>query len=81
MRDERLEVSVTFDERCGYVTTAPELRAPVTALSLGGLRRRVEALMLPDAVHIVLQLDVRARRERDRRRGSWAGPAILPRPR
>jgi hypothetical protein len=43
MRDERLEVSVTFDERRGYVATAPELRQPVLALSLGGLRRRVEA--------------------------------------
>jgi hypothetical protein len=28
MRDERLEVSVTFDERRGYVGTAAELRAP-----------------------------------------------------
>jgi hypothetical protein len=44
MRDERLEVSVTFDERRGYIATAPELRSPVTALSLGGLRRRLEAL-------------------------------------
>src|SRR5437762_9108522 len=38
MRDERLEVSVTFDERRGYIGTAPELRQPVLALSLGGLR-------------------------------------------
>jgi hypothetical protein len=35
---------------------------------LGDLRRRIEALMMPDDVHIMLQLDVRARRERDRRR-------------
>jgi hypothetical protein len=69
MRDERLEVSVTFDERRGYVATAPELRVPVTALSLGGIRRRVEIALLPDDLHVVLQLDVRARRERDRRRG------------
>jgi hypothetical protein len=68
MRDDRLEVSVTFDERRGYVGTAAELRAPVTALSLGGLRRRIEALMLPDDVDVRLQLDVRARGERDRRR-------------
>ena len=40
LRDERLEVSVTFDERRGYVVSAPELRSPVTALSMGGLRRR-----------------------------------------
>ena len=39
MRDERLEVSVTFDER-GYIGSAPELRQAVVALSLGGLRRR-----------------------------------------
>ena len=30
MREERLEVSVTFD---GYVASAPELRSPVMALS------------------------------------------------
>jgi hypothetical protein len=47
MREERLEVSVTFDERRGYVATAPELRAPVVALSLGGLRRRIEAPRAP----------------------------------
>jgi len=35
------------------------------ALSLGGLRRRIEALMMPDDLRIVLQLDLRAR---DRRR-------------
>ena len=38
MRDERFEVTVTFDERRGYIVTAPELRQPVLALSLGGLR-------------------------------------------
>jgi hypothetical protein len=43
MRDDRLEVSVTFDEKRGYVGTAPELRAAVVALSLGGLRRRIAA--------------------------------------
>ena len=57
MRTRRLEVSVTFDERRGYVASAPELRQPVTALSLGGIRRRIEARMLPDDVHIVLHLD------------------------
>ena len=30
MRDDRFEVSVTFDERRGYVASAPELRSPVT---------------------------------------------------
>ena len=32
------------------------LRSAV-ALSLGGLRRKIEALMVPDDVHVVLQLD------------------------
>jgi hypothetical protein len=70
---DRFEVSVTFDERRGYVASAPELRQPVTALSLGGLRRRIEALMLPDDIHIVLHLDRTARRERDQRRRGGAG--------
>jgi hypothetical protein len=52
-----LEVSVTFDERHGYVASAPELRSPVMALSLGGLCRKIEVLMVPDDVHVVLQLD------------------------
>ena len=39
MREERLEVSVTFDER-GYIGSTPELRQAVVALSLGGLRRK-----------------------------------------
>jgi hypothetical protein len=69
MREERLvEVSVTFNERHGYVASAPELRSAVVALSLGGLRRKIEALLLPDEVEIVLQLDGLAERERHRRR-------------
>jgi hypothetical protein len=68
MRDERLEVSVTFVPAKGYVASAPELRRPVVALSLGGLRRRIEALMLPDNVNVQLILDRTAERERDRRR-------------
>ena len=67
MREERLEVSVTFDERHGYIGSAPEVRSPVMALSLGGLRRKIEALLMPDEVEIVLQLDGRAERERHRR--------------
>jgi hypothetical protein len=74
MRDERFEVSVTFDERRGYVASAPELRQPVTALSLGGLRRRIEIAMLPDEVRVVLQLDGLAERERHRRRAQ--APAV-----
>jgi hypothetical protein len=42
MRDKRLEVSVTFDERSGgYVASAPGLPT-LTALSLRGLRYMVE---------------------------------------
>jgi hypothetical protein len=68
MRDERLEVSVTFVPAKGYVGSAPELRQPVVAVSLGGLRRRIEALMLPDNVNVQLILDRPAERERNRRR-------------
>jgi hypothetical protein len=35
---------------------------------LGGLRRRIEALMLPDNVNVQLILDRTAERERNRRR-------------
>ena len=66
--DERLEVSVTFDARHGYIASARELRQPVVALSLGGLRRKIEALLLPDNVRVVLQLDGLAERERHRSR-------------
>ena len=66
MSGDRLEVNVTFDER-GYIGSAPELRKPVVALSLGGLRRKVEALMVPDEPIVVLQLDGHAERERHRR--------------
>jgi hypothetical protein len=48
MRDKRLDVSVSFDPRRGYFTTGSELPQSVTALSLGGLRRRIEVALLPD---------------------------------
>jgi hypothetical protein len=67
MSGDRVEVNVTFDER-GYIASAPELRSPVVALSLGGLRRRIEALLLPEEVNVILQLDGLAERERHRRR-------------
>ena len=67
MSGDRLEIKVTFDER-GYIGSAPELRSPVMALSLGGLRRKIEIAMLPDDVRVVLQLDGLAERERHRRR-------------
>jgi hypothetical protein len=64
---DRLDVTVTYDARHGYIASAPELRQPIVALSLDGLRRRIEALM-PDDVRGVLQLDGLAERERHRRR-------------
>jgi hypothetical protein len=73
----KLMISVTFDEaRGGYIGTCPELsQQPVVALSLGGLRRRIEQLLFPDDdVIVMLHLDKLARRERDqRRRGGVAG--------
>jgi hypothetical protein len=53
MSGDRLVASVTFDPERGYVATASDLRQPVTALSLGGLRRRIETAMLPDEVDVV----------------------------
>ena len=67
---DRLDVTVTFDPERGYIASAPELRQPIVALSLGGLRRKVEALLLPDDV--VLQLDGLAERERHRRQAQLA---------
>jgi hypothetical protein len=63
----KLDVTVTYDARHGYIATAPELRQPVVALSLGGLRCKIEALPLTDNVRVVLQLDGLAERERHRR--------------
>jgi hypothetical protein len=40
----------------------------VVALSLGGLRRKIEIAMLPDDLDVRLVLDGAARQERDRRR-------------
>jgi len=65
---DKLSIYVTFDPERGYVGTSPELRAPVVALSLGGMRAKIEALMSPDEVIVVLNLDRAARLERDRRR-------------
>ena len=48
MGNGRFNVAVSFDERRGYVGTHPGLRSSVTALSLGGLRRRIEIALLPE---------------------------------
>jgi hypothetical protein len=69
MGNGRFNVAVSFDERRGYGGTHPELRSPVTALSLSGLRRRIEIAVLPEVdVDIRLELDRGARLEPDRRR-------------
>ena len=72
MRDERFEVSVTFDAERGYVASAPELRQPIVALSLASLRKRIEIALLPDNVRVVLQLDGLAERERSRAQAQLA---------
>ena len=63
---------MTFDPVKGYIASAPELRQPIVALSLGGPRRRIEALLLLDDVHVVLQLDGLAEHERHRRQAQLA---------
>jgi hypothetical protein len=65
---DRFSINVTYDPERGYVGTVEGLQQPVIALSLGGLRRKVEALMSPDEVIVMLNLDKAARLERDRRR-------------
>jgi hypothetical protein len=47
MREGRLEVSVTFDERHGYVASAPELRSAVVALSLAACAARSRRCCCP----------------------------------
>jgi len=73
-----LHVNVSFNDR-GFVGTLPELReSPVVALSLAGLRRRLESLMVPDQPEIKMHLDRSAQAERDRRR--FGGPGAADRP-
>jgi hypothetical protein len=71
---ERFPVQVSFDQQRGYVATA-EGWPTLTALSLAGLRRQIDA-RLSKGVIARLQLDSAARRERDaRRRGGETGSA------
>jgi hypothetical protein len=69
---------VTFNAERGYIGTAPELRSPVVALSLGGLRRKVEAVMMPEGVIVVLNLDKGARLERDQPRRGGPARMVMP---
>jgi hypothetical protein len=78
MHDRRLEVGVSFDPTRGYFTTGGELPRSLTALSLGGLRRHIEAALLPDEPVVHLRLDRAARLERDRRRSGAAGAGRAP---
>jgi hypothetical protein len=64
---EQLFVNVTFDPARGYVAVHPEM-PPVVALSLDGIRRKIESMSLSDKARVILQLDHSARLERDRRR-------------
>ena len=70
---DRLTVAVTFDPAKGYIASVPDRPAPVRALSLNGLRRRIEALLLPDDAVVLRSLDRAARMERERRRAKMAG--------
>jgi hypothetical protein len=56
MRDERLEVSVSFDEMRGYVATANGLPT-ITALSLAVQRRRVEERLIGEDLDANLVFD------------------------
>jgi hypothetical protein len=78
MGNGRFNVAVSFDERRGYVGRHPELRSPVTALSLGGLRRRIEIALPEGDVDIRLELDRGAQLERDRRRLQAAASCLIP---
>jgi hypothetical protein len=62
----RLVVTVTFDQR-GYVASGEGLPT-ITALSLAGLRRRIDGHLSGQNVIPRLMLDKRARFERDQRR-------------
>jgi hypothetical protein len=75
MSGDRLEVTVTFDPARGYVATVPDLAAPVTALSLAVLRRRIEERLIGEDVDVKLVLDRPARQEHDRRRRGGHGGA------
>ena len=65
MREERLEVSVTFDER-GYIGSAPELRQAVVALAWAARAARSRRCCCPSRSDL-LHLDGLAERERHRR--------------
>lgn len=65
---DRITVSVSYIEGKGYIGTHAEMKTTFSALSLNGLRRQIEAALMPEAPVVVLNLDRQARRERDQRR-------------
>ena len=65
--EDRLSIAVTFDPARGYIASHPELQT-FTALSLNGLRKKIEEALLPEIPIIILDLDRQARVERDQRR-------------
>ena len=67
MASERIEVGVSYDLRRGYYITTTNV-PPTAALSLAGLRKQIEAALMPNTVDVRLVLDRVARLERDRRR-------------
>jgi hypothetical protein len=67
---ERLTVNVTFDQQRGYVASSDVL-GTITALSLSGLRRQIDARLGKDVIPRLV-LDKRARLERDARRAGGA---------
>jgi hypothetical protein len=73
MRDQFL-VTMTLDERRGYVASHPELPT-ISGLSLSMLRQRIEERLIGEEVEVKLALDRTARLERDQRaHGGYAGP-------
>ena len=76
MIDDKLHVAVTFDPAKGYISSHAELR-PFTALSLNGLRRKIEAALIPENPIVVFTLDRAARIERDQRRRTVAAPTRI----
>ena len=71
---ERLAINVTFDQQRGYIATDPELRAPVVALSLGGLRRKIDAMLVgEEEVDVRLTLDRAARVDHRPTNGGHSG--------
>jgi hypothetical protein len=64
-----MRVDVEWNANKGFVATAFELKHPIVALTLSGLKQRLQTLF-PDAMGIEFRLDRTAQREQDGRRES-----------